>query len=196
MYSKYLKRIIDFLFALLVTPIVMFVCAIFGFLIWLEDRGAIFYFAKRRGKEGVIFNMYKLRSMKMNAPDIRNDDNSTYNSANDIRVTRIGAFLRRTSIDELPQFFNVLKGNMSIIGPRPITIDRPLENYDKKRLDRLKVRPGITGYTQAYYRNNISQEEKLQLDADYAQQVTFWLDAKIIIQTVKTVLTKKGIFTN
>lgn len=196
MYRRYVKRILDLILALLATPLVAFVCIIFGMFIWLEDRGSIFYMAKRRGQNGTIFSMYKLRSMKMNAPDIRNKDNSTFNSADDPRVTKIGRFLRKTSIDELPQVFNILKGDMSWIGPRPVTTDRPLEEYDKKRIDRLKVRPGITGYTQAYYRNNIPQEEKLQLDADYAKKVTFIGDVKIVFQTIKTVLGQKNIYTN
>ena len=196
MYRRYVKRILDLILALLATPLVAFVCIIFGMFIWLEDRGSIFYMAKRRGQNGTIFSMYKLRSMKMNAPDIRNKDNSTFNSADDPRVTKIGRFLRKTSIDELPQVFNILKGDMSWIGPRPVTTDRTLEEYDKKRIDRLKVRPGITGYTQAYYRNNIPQEEKLQLDADYAKKVTFIGDVKIVFQTIKTVLGQKNIYTN
>ena len=196
MYRRYVKRILDLILALLATPLVAFVCIIFGMFIWLEDRGSIFYMAKRRGQNGTIFSMYKLRSMKMNAPDIRNKDNSTFNSADDPRVTKIGRFLRKTSIDELPQVFNILKGDMSWIGPRPVTTDRPLEEYDKKRIDRLKVRPGITGYTQAYYRNNIPQEEKLQLDVDYAKKVTFIGDVKIVFQTIKTVLGQKNIYTN
>lgn len=196
MYSKYIKRILDLFLALIALPFVLVACAIFGPLIWLEDRGSIFYLAKRRGLNGCVFNMYKLRSMKMNAPDIRNADNSTYNSADDPRVTKVGKFLRRTSIDELPQVFNILKGDMSWIGPRPITTDRPLEQYDRKRIDRLKVKPGITGYSQAYFRNNISQEEKLELDAVYAKNVTFIGDLKIIVKTVVTVLGRKNIYTN
>lgn len=196
MYNKFVKRILDLLFALIATPMVMLVCAIFGPMIWMEDRGKIFYLAKRRGKDGVIFHMYKLRSMKTNAPDIRNNDNSTFNSVDDPRVTRIGKLLRKTSIDELPQVFNILKGDMSWIGPRPVTTDRLLKDYDKKRLDRLKVKPGITGFAQAYYRNNISQEEKLQLDAGYAKKVTFIGDVKIIFQTIKIVFGQKNIYTN
>lgn len=172
------------------------VCIIFGALIWLEDRGTIFYLAKRRGKDGTIFNMYKLRSMKVNAPDIRNKDNSTFNSADDPRVTKIGKLMRKISVDELPQVFNILKGDMSWIGPRPVTTDRPLSEYDQKRKDRLKVKPGITGYTQAYYRNNISQEDKLALDAKYAQKVTFLGDLKIFFKTIETVVCRKNVYTN
>ncbi len=195
-YKKYIKRLIDLIFAILALPFVVIICFIFGILIYLEDKGDIFYIAKRRGKDGSIFGMYKLRSMKMNAPDIRNDDYSTYNSYDDPRITKIGRIIRKTSIDELPQIFNILKGDMSWIGPRPITIDRPLEAYDQKRIDRLKVKPGITGYSQAYFRNNITLEDKLQLDADYAKQISFLLDAKIFFKTIQVVLTQKNVYTN
>lgn len=194
MYKKYIKRIFDIILALIALPFVLLACVIFGLLIWLEDKGTIFYLAKRRGLNGTIFNMFKLRSMKMNAPDIRNEDNSTFNSEDDPRVTKIGKLMRKISVDELPQVFNILKGDMSWIGPRPITTDRPLEEYDQKRIDRLKVKPGITGYAQAYYRNNIDQEHKLQLDAEYAKDVNFIWDVKIVFKTVETVLCKKNIY--
>ncbi len=196
MYRNYFKPIIDFFGALLLTPIVCIVIGVFAPLIWIEDHGSIFYLAKRRGLHGKIFNMYKLRSMKMNAPDIRNADNSTFNSPTDPRVTKIGKLMRKTSVDELPQVFNILKGDMSFIGPRPVTIDRPLEEYDQKRIERLSVKPGITGYSQAYFRNSISQEEKLALDAEYAQKITFWLDVRIFFKTIESVINRKGIYNN
>lgn len=194
MYERYIKRGLDVIFAVIALPIVLVVCIIFGILIWLEDKGTIFYLAKRRGKDGTIFNMYKLRSMKVNAPDIRNKDNSTFNSADDPRVTKIGKLMRKISVDELPQVFNILKGDMSWIGPRPTTTDKPLKEYDKKRIERLKVRPGITGYTQAYFRNSIEQEKKFEYDAEYAQNVTFKGDLKIIIKTVQSVVMRKNIY--
>ncbi|MDY3006756.1 sugar transferase [Anaerococcus porci] len=195
-YKKIIKRILDIILALIALPIVLICCFIFGILIYLEDKGDIFYIAKRRGINGSIFGMYKLRSMKMNAPDIRNKDNSTFNSINDTRVTKIGRILRKTSIDELPQVFNILKGDMSWIGPRP---NNPSKIYDQMNSDeklRLSVRPGITGYSQAYYRNSISQDEKLIKDVYYANNLSFLLDIKIVIQTIKTVLLQKNINTN
>lgn len=193
-YKKYVKRVIDFIGALILTPFLLILCVIVGPFIYFEDQGSIFYKAKRRGVNGSIFEMYKFRSMKMNAPDLRNADNSTYNSPNDPRITKTGRILRKTSIDEIPQIFNILKGDMSFIGPRPITINRPLEEYDEKRKIRLQVRPGVTGYSQAYFRNSISQEKKLQYDADYAQNVTFIGDVKIIFKTIDTVLHRKNIY--
>lgn len=194
MYNKTFKRLFDFIGALILSPFILLACAIVGPFIYFEDKGSIFYKAKRRGVNGSIFEMYKLRSMKMNAPDIRNADNSTYNSPDDPRITKIGKLLRKTSVDELPQIFNVLKGDMSFIGPRPITINRPLEEYDEKRKVRLTVRPGITGYAQAYYRNSITQEEKLEHDAEYARKVSFILDVKIFFKTIETILLRKNIY--
>lgn len=196
MYERYIKRALDVIFAVIALPIVLVVCIIFGALIWLEDRGTIFYLAKRRGKNGTIFNMYKLRSMKVNAPDIRNKDNSTFNSADDPRVTKIGRLMRKISVDELPQVFNILKGDMSWIGPRPVTTDRPLSEYDQKRKDRLKVKPGITGYTQAYYRNNLNVRDKRMYDAWYAHNASFFLDIKIFFKSIVTVLKKENVYTN
>lgn len=194
MYEKYVKRGIDFLGALCLMPIVCCFIIIIGPFIYLEDRGSIFYKAKRRGLKGKVFEMYKFRSMKMNAPDIRNSDNSTFNSPSDQRVTRIGKILRKTSIDEIPQIINILKGDMSFIGPRPVTVDKQLEELDEVRKRRLKVRPGITGYSQAYYRNSISQDMKLQYDAEYAENVTLKRDLQILVKTVHTVLCQKNIY--
>jgi lipopolysaccharide/colanic/teichoic acid biosynthesis glycosyltransferase len=194
MYKNYIKRLLDIIVSIISLPFVLLVIFFVGPLIYLEDRGCIFYLAQRRGLNGKIFRMYKLRSMVINAPDFRNEDNSTYNSPDDPRVTKIGKFIRKTSLDEVPQFINVLKGDMSIIGPRPVTIDRPLDTFDEKRKIRLTVRPGITGYSQAYFRNSISSEEKLEKDAEYARHVTFIGDMKILAMTVKSVFLRKNIY--
>lgn len=195
-YEKIIKRILDIVLALIALPFVLIICIIFGILIYLEDRGDIFYIAKRRGLNGTVFGMYKLRSMKMNAPDIRNEDNSTYNSSNDPRVTKIGRILRKTSIDELPQVFNILKGDMSWIGPRPNNPSKVYEDMTAGEKKRLSIRPGVTGYSQAYYRNSINQDEKLKKDIFYSENVRFVFDFKIFIQTIKTVLLQKNINTN
>lgn len=198
MYKKYVKRILDIIVSLLALPFVFLAIVIFGPLIYIEDRGTIFYKAKRRGLNGKIFYMYKLRSMRMNAPDLRNKDNSTFNSSNDPRVTKVGRFLRKTSIDEVPQIINVLKGDMSLIGPRaPIPITgMEWEDLNKMQQKRLTVRPGITGYAAATYRNAIPQEEKLKWDCYYVDKVSFLLDMKIIFLTIKVVLLHKNIYTN
>lgn len=198
MYSKYIKRIIDLLLSLCALPLFCLIFIIVAPIIWIEDRGSVFFKAKRRGKNGAIFEMYKFRSMKMNAPDIRNADNSTYNSANDARVTRIGKIIRKVSLDEVPQLLNIIKGDMSIIGPRaPIPKDGyTWDDLNEKQKKRLTVKPGLTGYTQALYRNSISADEKLEKDCYYVDHISFILDVKIFFWTIKSVLMKKNIYTN
>ena len=134
--------------------------------------------------------------MRVNAPDIRNADGSTYNGDDDPRVTKIGRIMRKTSVDETPQILNVLKGDMSIIGPRPF-VTTHYEGYDKldeKRKKRLEVRPGITGYSQAYYRNSIGQQEKIDNDCYYVDHVSLGLDVKIFFQTIRSVLKRENIY--
>ncbi|MGG2946406.1 sugar transferase, partial [Geobacillus stearothermophilus] len=155
LYKKYIKRLLDILLSVILLPFVIIVISLFGLLIKLEDRGPIFYCGERLGKDGRVFKMYKLRSMKVNAPDLRNPDGSTYNSDKDPRLTRIGRILRKTSLDELPQIFNVLKGDMSFIGPRP-DLPEHINYYEGEEVRKLEVLPGITGYNQAYFRSNYS----------------------------------------
>ena len=139
--------------------------------------------------------MLKFRSMRENAPDLRNEDGSTFNSKTDTRVTKIGHILRETSLDEIPQVFNVLAGQMSIIGPRAGDVESK-DTYEEDEKDKLLIRPGITGYTQAYYRNGLGVREKRLYDAWYAHSVNFELDVKIFFRTIKTVLTHENVYTN
>ena len=163
MYKKFLKRLFDILLALLILPIVLLIILIFAPIIYFTDKGPVFYNAERIGKNGKLFKMYKLRSMYVNAPDIRTESGDTYNAEDDPRVTPIGRFIRKTSIDEFPQFINVLIGDMSFIGPRPDPPDW-LERYSEEERVFLSVRPGITGYSQAYYRNSVGAKEKIAND--------------------------------
>ena len=193
MYEKYIKRIIDIIICIIGLPIFALLYIIFGLLIKLEDGGPIFYKAERIGKDYKLFNMYKFRSMKVNAPNLLNSDGSTYNAKDDSRVTRIGKFMRETSIDETPQILNVLKGDMSIIGPRA-SLSSAITSYQDDETDKMKVRPGITGYTQAYYRNRLSNREKRLKDAWYASNVSFWLDTIILFKTIVIVIKKEGLY--
>ena len=195
MYLKFFKRIFDIVLSIIAVIILIPVWIIIPILIVFDDRGPVFYFAPRIGKNNKKIMMYKFRSMKVNNVDIRNEDGSTFNSENDPRVTKIGKLLRKTSIDELPQLFNVIKGEMSIIGPRASTWDM-LETYKSDEIDKMKVRPGITGYCQAYFRNDISAREKRIKDAWYANNVSFGLDVKIFFKTIDTVLKHKNLYTN
>lgn len=194
MYKKFFKRLIDILLSLIALPFVLLAIVIMAPFIYLEDRGPVFYNAQRRGKDGKPFKMFKLRSMYVNAPDIRNADGSTFNSAKDPRVTKVGRFMRKTSVDELPQILNVLIGDMSFIGPRPTLTTTPYDQLPELSKKRLQMRPGITGYVQAYYRNSIGQEEKVRLACYYIDNVSFLMDVKIILQTVKSVLKHENIY--
>jgi lipopolysaccharide/colanic/teichoic acid biosynthesis glycosyltransferase len=195
MYKKFLKRAIDILLSLIALPFVLLVIVVMAPFIWLEDRGPIFYNAERRGKDGKTFKMFKLRSMYVNSPDLKNPDGSTFNSDKDPRVTKIGRIMRKTSVDELPQILNVLIGDMSFIGPRPTLAKTPYAELSEIRKKRLTVRPGITGYAQAYYRNSITQDEKFKHDCYYVDNMSFVLDVKILFQTVFSVLKRENINT-
>jgi lipopolysaccharide/colanic/teichoic acid biosynthesis glycosyltransferase len=137
--------------------------------------------------------MFKLRTMKVNAPDIRVADGSTWNSEDDFRVTRVGRILRKTSLDEIPQIFNVLRGEMSLVGPRPDTVDS-FDNYSTEECKRLSVLPGITGYCQAYYRNSINAKEKIKKDIFYAKNISFLFDVKILLRTAVSIFKQRNIY--
>lgn len=197
MYKHFFKRLFDIIIGLVAFPFVLLVILVVGPIIYLTDKGPIFYCGERVGKNGKHFKMIKLRSMYVNAPDIRNEDGSTYNSDNDVRVTPIGKILRKTSLDEFPQFLNVLFGDMSIIGPRPtVALNLDLSQADEMIKKRYSVRPGITGYAQAYYRNSITQEEKLKWNCYYVDHLSFMMDVKILLKTVSSVLVRKNINSN
>lgn len=193
MYSKGIKRILDFIIGLIALPFIIVITLIMAPIIYYNDKGPIFYNASRLGKNGKPFKMYKFRSMIVNAPDIRNKDGSTYNGDDDPRVTKVGRFMRKTSIDELPQFLNVLLGDMSLIGPRPDPLD-DMEIYTEYQKKKLNVRPGITGYNQAYYRNSVGQNEKFEHDVYYAENISFFLDIKIFFKTIATILTRDNVY--
>lgn len=197
MYRQFFKRVIDIIGALLLLPFVLLEIILLGPIIWLTDRGPVFYNANRAGKGYKPFKMFKLRSMYVNSPDLKNADGSTFNSDNDPRVTPIGRFLRKTSLDEVPQFLNILIGDMSFIGPRPkiYTEGRLDKESNEDIINSFKVKPGVTGYAQAYYRNSITQEEKFHWDAYYAEHISLWMDVKILCQTVVSVLGRKNINT-
>ncbi len=193
MYESFIKRDLDLIVGIIGFPFFLVACVIFGPIIKATDKGPVFYTAERIGKGGQLFKMYKFRSMYVNAPDIRNADGSTYNGEDDPRVTRIGRFMRATSIDEIPQILNILNGTMSLIGPRPDPPDDMLR-YTEKQKGKLAVRPGLTGYNQAYYRNSVEQNEKFEHDLYYAEHISFWLDVKIFFKTIQTVLTHKNVY--
>lgn len=193
MYKHFFKRLIDFFIALCAAPFVLIVCVFVWIAIKCDDGGPLFHLASRIGRNGKIFKMFKFRSMIVNAPDLRMPDGSTYNSADDPRVTKVGKFLRRTSIDEIPQLLNVLIGDMALIGPRPDSANY-LDKYTEEERQILTVRPGITGWNQAINRNSVLTKEKLQNDIYYVKHLDFLFDCKIIWLTIKSVLSHKDIY--
>lgn len=197
MYKHFFKRLIDIIIGLVALPFVLLIIIVLAPIIYFTDRGPVFYNANRAGKDYKPFKMFKLRSMYVNSPDLRNADGSTFNSDNDPRVTPIGRFMRKTSLDEFPQFLNILIGDMSFIGPRPklYNTEKKYEDMDDIRRKSYSVKPGVTGYAQAYFRNSITNEEKLKWDAYYAEKFNFIMDVKIIFKTVKSVLFRENINT-
>ena len=194
MYKHFFKRFLDIIIGLIALPFVLIVIIFIAPIIYFTDKGPVFYCGERVGKDGRHFKMVKLRSMYVNAPDIRNADGSTFNSDKDNRVTPIGRILRKTSLDEFPQFLNVLSGDMSIVGPRPtVALDLDLSKADEMTKKRYSVRPGITGYAQAYFRNSITQNEKLKWNCYYVDHLSFFLDIKILWKTAVSVLAHKNI---
>lgn len=193
MYKRFVKRFFDLIIGILGFPVFLLTFIIFGPIIKATDKGPVFYNAKRIGKNGKLFKMYKYRSMYVNAPDIRLADGSTYNGKDDPRVTKIGKFMRATSIDELPQILNILNGTMSLIGPRPDPPDW-LDKYPEDIKVFLSVRPGLTGYNQAYFRNSADSNQKMENDAYYAENISFLFDVKIFVKTIMSVLVHKNIY--
>lgn len=193
MYKKYLKRVLDLSLAIIALPFWLILLIVIGPIIYFQDKGSIFYNATRLGKDGKIFKMYKLRSMKMNAPDLRNKDGSTFNAEDDPRLTKIGKFIRKTSLDETPQLLNIIKGDMSIIGPRP-DLPEHIDLYEGNEIRKLEVRPGVTGFNQAYYRNTVPWKERIQHDIYYIDHLSFLLDIKIFFRTVVSVLKREDVF--
>ncbi len=195
MYKNYIKRFLDIIIAIVALPFFFIELIFVAPIIFFSDKGPVFYNAPRVGRNGKLFKMCKFRSMYVNAPDIRNEDGSTYNSQNDLRVTPIGRILRKTSLDETAQILNILNGTMSLIGPRP-DLPTALEKYTEEERKKLNVRPGITGYNQAFYRNSVIWKESLQHDVYYVEHCSFIMDVKVFFRTIYSVLLKKGINRN
>lgn len=193
MYKNFLKRLFDLTLAIMALPFWIIILAIIGPIIYFQDKGSIFYNAPRLGKNGIVFKMYKLRSMKMNAPDMRNEDGSTFNAEDDPRLTKIGKFIRKTSLDETPQLLNIIKGDMSIIGPRP-DLPEHRELYEGNEERKLEIRPGVTGFNQAYFRNTVPWKERIQNDIYYIDYLSWWLDINIFFKTAVSVLKREAVF--
>ena len=189
-----IKRIIDITISGLALIILIPLFLVVAILIKVESTGRVIFPQDRVGRDGEIFKMYKFRSMVANAEELKRklilENEATgpmFKIKNDPRITTIGRFLRRTSIDELPQLFNVLKGEMSLVGPRP-SLPEEVEKFDLWMLRRLDVKPGLTCYWQVMGRNSIEFEEWMKLDVKYVNERTLWIDIKLIFKTFSVLL--------
>lgn len=190
-FNLFLKRAFDICasFVLIVMLIVIPVFIVVPILIRLTSKGPAIFTQERIGKDEKVFKIYKYRTMLI--PEESLDENGKMLDSK-ARITKIGRFLRKTSIDELPQLFNVLEGTMSIVGPRP-TLHCQVERYNEEQKKRHLMRPGITGYAQVNGRNDLTWTEKIEYDVEYIENYNFWLDIKILFKTIAVVFKSEGI---
>lgn len=192
---KAIKRIFDILASLLAIVILSPFLLVFSIILKLDSKGPILFKQKRLGKNGKIFTIYKFRTMVVNAENI--GDGISIKSDKDPRITKIGGVYRKTSIDELPQLFNVLLGDMSLVGPRPPVIYTPYdgyENYPEWAKKRFEMRPGVTGLAQVKVRNSATWDERIKIDNEYIDRFSLWLDIKILFMTVGKVFGSDNIY--
>lgn len=187
MYKNFLKRVIDFTLALIALLLIGWLLGLIALWLHFANKGAgAFFFQERPGKDEKIFKVIKFKSMT----DEKDADGNLLPDAQ--RLTKVGRFVRATSIDELPQIINVLKGDMALIGPRPLLVEY-LPYYKERERLRHTVRPGITGYTQTHGRNNLSWDERLEMDAYYVEHLTFGMDLSVFFRTIYNVLARKDV---
>ncbi|GHO43075.1 sugar transferase [Ktedonospora formicarum] len=203
-----IKRLLDIAFTLLIAPGVLFVCLLVAICIKLDSPGPIFFRQKRIGQNGVAFDMLKFRSMYVNsnqqlhAEKIKQymqgqklseegGEGMAYKIHNDPRITRVGRFIRKTSLDELPQFWNVLRGDMTLVGPRP-PVPYEVEIYGEREWLRLTGKPGLTGTWQVYGRSRVTFQEMIEMDISYLRAQSLWQDLKLIFLTIPVMILARG----
>ncbi|MEJ5169991.1 MAG: sugar transferase [Fimbriimonadales bacterium] len=187
-----IKRLADVVFSAVVLVLVAPLLLLIALGIKLASPGPVFYRQRRLGKDGRPFGIFKFRTMHPNAPVLKNPDGSMYTGADDPRVFPLGRVLRKLSLDELPQFLNVLIGDMSVVGPRPDPVGFEEQYVGKERL-KLGLRPGITGWAMVNGRNSIPWKKRVELDAWYVEHYSLWLDLKIFLLTIPLVLLGRGV---
>lgn len=186
MYAKYIKRTLDLILSLMALIVLMPLMIIIGILVRINLGSPIIFKQKRPGKNEKVFTLYKFRTMT----DKRDIDGNLL--PDEYRLTKFGKFLRSTSIDELPELINIIKGDMAIVGPRPLLVEY-LPYYTEEEKHRHDVRPGLTGLAQVNGRNEISWEEKLKYDTEYIKEISFYSDLKIIFKTIKKTIKRKDV---
>lgn len=195
----YVKRISDFLVSLFALIILSPIFLILAIIIKIDSRGSVFFKHKRIGKNGKYIYIYKFRTMVNNAEELlkkfdekqKEEFEKNFKLDNDPRITKIGNFLRKTSLDELPQLINILKGDMSLVGPRPV-VDGEIDKYGFKKNKFLSVTPGLTGYWACNGRSDIDYDERIKMELYYVDHCSLILDIKIILKTVIAVIKKEG----
>jgi len=189
----YIKCILDFIFALSAILVIWPILLIIAILIKLESKGPVFFLQERLGRNGSVFKIYKFRTMVDGAINL---GSGLRTDEGDPRITKVGSFLRKTSLDELPQIFNILRGEMSFIGPRPPVpyYPRKYEDYSIEQKRRFMVRPGISGYAQVVLRNSGTWDERIKLDLEYVDRMSFLFDMSIFLKTIFVVLMRRNIY--
>ncbi len=195
----FIKRFFDIVLSLVGLILLSPIFLIIAIIIKLDSKGPVFFKHKRIGKNGKQIGVYKFRSMVINAeeliakftPEQKKEYETNFKLDNDPRITRVGKFLRKSSLDELPQILNILLGNMSIVGPRPI-VKKELEKYGKNKDKFLSMTPGLTGYWQASGRSDVDYDERIKMELYYIDNCSLWLDFKIMLKTVVAVIKKEG----
>ena len=194
-----IKRVIDVIFASIALILLSPVFAIIAIAIKIDSKGPVFFAHKRIGKNGNIIKLYKFRSMVINAeeliksftPEQMREYKENYKLTNDPRITKVGKFLRKTSLDELPQLINIINGDLSIIGPRPVVADE-LEKYGTNKDKFLSVTPGLTGYWAANGRSNTTYEQRMEMELYYIDNLSLKMDIKVFFKTILSVVKKEG----
>lgn len=201
----FFKRLFDFSFSLLVLILGLPLFIMIGIIICCTSRGPVFYVQERIGRGGIPFRCFKFRTMYADADEklqtilandpVKQQEWQNYHKLqNDPRITPIGKFLRRTSLDEFPQFWNVLKGDLSVVGPRPVVYEEIVRHYGSKAYKILSIRPGLTGIWQVSGRANTGYAKRILLDEQYVDTRSFAMDIKIIMQTIPTMINAKGAY--
>ena len=189
MYRHFLKRFFDILMSLILLILLAPILLIAAIAVKVDSKGPAIFKQERLGRDGRVFSIYKFRSMRVNA---EHTGSGVYSGKNDARVTRVGKFLRASSIDELPQLWNILKGDMSFIGPRPPLTYHPwpIEEYTEEQRKMFLVRPGITGWAQINGRKGVEWHDRIKLSVWYVEHLSMWLDIKIFFATIFKVFSK------